>query len=105
LSLSSSPPPQLVTLGDSSEAAKILEDKVNAIADRFGVITEVDLLSGDQEPNPLFPILFAVFTAALVVVLVVSCLRERRAEAVDGARKVFVHLGRLEKPAVIGGTE
>ncbi len=90
---------------DDSAAAQVLEDTVNAIADRFSTIVGVDLLSGDQQANPLFPSLFAVFTALVVVVLVLSRLRERRPEAVEGTRRVYVHLGKLKKPAVIKGTE
>jgi hypothetical protein len=82
----------------------VLEDKVNAITDRFDTIVGVDLLSGDQPPNPLFPSIFAAFSATVVAVLVLSRVRERAPSAVEGARRVFVHLGALEKPAVIDGS-
>ena len=94
----------LFTLEDDSEAAQILETRVNDFTGRFDTLSQVDLLAGDATLNLLFPIIFAVMTGGLVTVVIVSSLRGRK-QALAGAQRVFTKFGALSKPSVIGGKE
>ena len=93
------------TLEDDSEVARIVENKIQDFQGRFDTLGAVDLFDGDATLNPLFPTIFSVMTVGLIVIAVVSSLRTRRKAALRGARKVFVQLGALSKPSVVGGNE
>ena len=41
----------LFTISDESETAKLVEQKVSALADRVAALNEVDLFGGDTEIN------------------------------------------------------
>ena len=91
----------LFTLADESEAAQLLEDKVEALSQRVAALSGVNLLDGSAHVNwPILAIFGGVTLLFLVAVGVSKLLSARRKDAVDGARLVFLRLGVLARPQV-----
>ena len=94
----------LFTVTDESAVAEVVEEKISTLSSRFSDLGEIDLLDADTELNYLVPVIFAVVTAAFIIVVVVA-KTQGRSLAVNHARKLFVQEGRLHRETVIRGIE
>jgi len=94
----------LFTVTDKSDAALLVEQKIDTFSTRFHALGSVDLLADSTQVNTLVPMIFVSVTVLFIIVVVVAKMRGRTA-AVQGARMVFLQNGSLSKPAVIRGTE
>ena len=94
----------LFTVTDEGEAAKVVESKIQGVAERFEAMSEVDFLSDATTLNPFVPAAFLTVTAIFIVVVVVAKVKGRSAATTD-ARLVFVQFGALKRPSVIGAQE
>ena len=91
-------------MADDSETVSALESKIDLIGSRFETLSRVNLLHSDTEVNPLVLGLF-IGTTVLFGTIVICSNATRRKEAVSTANSVFIHYGRLRRPAVVGGDE
>lgn len=96
----------LFAVEDDSEAVQLVEEKINAISDRFEAMKDVDLLDGNTEINPVVPATFAAATALFFALIVASkCGKKSKQNATRSARRVFVQDGELARPDVMRSTE
>ena len=94
----------LFSIGDESEAARIVENKILSFAGRVEGMNRVDLLSDATGVNWWVLGVFVGITACFVVVGVVAKVRGRKT-AVDRGRSVFQQDGQLSKPNTMGSRE
>ena len=95
----------MFTLQDESEAAVILETRVNQLSTRLDTLGDVDLFASNQVINPIFPVVFSILTVLFIAVLVASRVCTDSKKAMAGARKVYLEYGALSRPNIVGGDE
>ena len=94
----------LFTVGDSSEAARIVESKIASFADRVDSMNNVNFLDDGTAINWSVMGVFVGITLLFATVIVVAKVKGRKA-AVDRGRLTFQQDGQLSKPNVLGSRQ
>ena len=94
----------LFTLGDKSEAARVVEDKITSFADRIKDMNAVNFLDNGTVLNWNILGVFVGITVLFVIVIAAAKIAGRKA-AVSRGRLTFQQDGELSKPGVLGTAE
>ena len=94
----------LFTVGDASQAARVVEDKLTSFADRVERMNNVNFLDDGTTLNWNILGVFLGATVLFAIAIVVAKIKGRKA-AVDRGRLTFHQTGRLSKPNVMGSTQ